>query len=85
MGVDEIITLEDGKEYILLSQVLINDDKYFLAVEAVNNLPTENYTLYKETTDDGELAVEEVENKDLINQLILGLEKNYDEKYLRDV
>lgn len=85
MGVDEIITLDDGKEYILVSQVLINDEKYFLAVEAVNNLPTKNYTLYKEVIEEDGYAVEEIENKALINQLVLGIERNYDEKFLGDM
>lgn len=82
MGVDEIITLDDGRQYILLSQVLINDEKYFLAVQAVNELPTKNYTLYKEIIEDGQLAVEEIENEDLVYQLVMALEKQYDEKYL---
>ena len=78
MGVDEIITLEDGKEFILLSESDQDGYKYFLAVESINNEPTDNYELFKEVIENGELSVEEVDNKLLQEQLIDDFEKQYE-------
>lgn len=78
MGVDEIITLEDGKEYILLIESIQAGEKYFLAVEAVNNVPTDNYELFKEVVENGELSVEEVVDEELRLKLIDDLENQYD-------
>ena len=77
MGVDEIITLDDGKEYILLSQTVLNNEKFFLAVEAINNEPSEKYALFKEIVENGALSVEEVEDNELKDQLIDQLEEDY--------
>ncbi|MBE6148389.1 MAG: hypothetical protein E7167_02715 [Firmicutes bacterium] len=79
MGVDEIITLEDGKEYILLLESIQDGEKYFLAVEAVDNAPTENFEIFKEIIIDGELSVEEVIDEELRTKLIDDLENQYDE------
>ncbi|MBE6155631.1 MAG: hypothetical protein E7164_02605 [Firmicutes bacterium] len=78
MGVDEIITLEDGKEYVLLIETLHEGEKYFLAVEAINNVPSDNYELFKEINENGELSVEEVVDEKLRLQLIDKLEDLYD-------
>lgn len=84
MGVDEIITLEDGKEYILLLESRQDDGKYFLAVEAVNDAPTDHYELLKEIVIDGELSVEEVVDEDAKQRLIEDLENQYDEMDVED-
>ncbi|MBQ6840683.1 MAG: hypothetical protein IJO63_01015 [Bacilli bacterium] len=84
MGIDEIITLEDGKEYILLTQSIQDGEKYFLAVEAVNEVPTENYELFKEVIENGELSVEEVVDEALRLRLIDDLEAQYDAMDLQD-
>ncbi len=78
MGIDEIITLEDGKEYVLLTQSIQDGEKYFLAVEAVNNVPTDNYELFKEVIENGELSVEEVVDDALRLRLIDDFEAQYD-------
>ena len=84
MGVDEIITLEDGKEYVLLLSSIHEGEKYFLAVEAVNNVPTDNYELFKEIVENGELSVEEVVDEELRLKLIDDLENQYDSMDLED-
>lgn len=84
MGVDEIITLEDGKEYILLLESVQEGEKYFLAVEAVNNEPTDKYEIFKEIIIDGELSVEEVVDEDLRLKLLDDLENQYDEMDVED-
>ena len=79
MGVDEIITLEDGKEYILLLESIQNGEKYFLAVEAIDNAPTDKYEIFKEIIIDGEISVEEVIDEELRAKLLEDLENQYDE------
>ena len=70
MGVDEIITLDDGKEYILLMESTRENGKYFLAVEAENGNPTENFEIFKEIVENDEFSVEEVDDDKLKEQLI---------------
>ena len=80
MNVDEIITLDDNKEYILLSKTVHNNDKYFLAVEAVKDKPTNNYVIFKEINENGEFFVEEIVDKTLIDTLVDIFEQLYDEE-----
>lgn len=79
MGVDEIITLEDGKEFILLTETVVEGDKYFMAVEAINDEPTENYELFKQVVENGELSVEEVVDEGLRLKLLDEFEEQIDE------
>ena len=79
MGVDEIITLEDGKEFILLAETMLEGEKYFMAVEAVDNKPSENYALFKQVIENNELSVEEVEEDDIKLQLLDLFEEQIDE------
>lgn len=78
MGVDEIITLEDGSEYILLLSSMQDNGKYFLASKFVNEAPTEDYELFKELVIDNEFAVEKVEDEALENKLIQDFESQID-------
>lgn len=79
MGVDEIITLDDGKEFILLTETVLEGDKYFMAVEAVNEVPTEHYELFKQIVENGELSVEEVVDEKIRLQLLDIFEDQIDE------
>ena len=78
MGVDDIITLDDGKEYILLFKSSEGNDNYFLGVEAVNNEPTENYEVFKEIIENGESLVEEVTDEALLEKLLDDFEEQFD-------
>lgn len=78
MGVDEVITLEDGKEYILLLSTVQEEQKYFLAAEVVNNEPTDKYLLFKELIINNEFSVEEIQDDKLQNKLIADFQAQYD-------
>lgn len=78
MGIDEIITLEDGSEYILLLSTEVDGAKYFLASKYVNEAPTDSYELFKELVIDNEFAVEQVEDKALEAKLIEDFESQVD-------
>lgn len=69
MGIDELITLEDGKAYILLLKSQLNGENYFLAALSENNEPTDNYLVFKEVVENGEISVEEVDDKDILIKL----------------
>ena len=78
MGVDDIITLDDGKEYILLFKSVDGNDNYFLGVESINNEPTDNYEVFKEVLENGESSVEEVTDEVLLEKLLDDFEDQFD-------
>ena len=78
MGIDEVITLEDGSEYILLLSTEKDDSKYFLASKYVNEAPTDSYNLFKELVVDNEFAVEPVSHETLKAKLIEEFENQVD-------
>ncbi len=78
MGIDEVITLEDGSEYILLLSTEKDGSKYFLASKYVNDAPTDSYDLFKELVVDNEFAVEPVSDETLKAKLIEEFENQVD-------
>ncbi len=78
MGIDEVITLEDGSEYILLLSTEKDGSKYFLASKYVNDEPTDSYDLFKELVVDNEFAVEPVSDETLKAKLIEEFENQVD-------
>ncbi len=78
MGIDEVITLEDGSEYILLLSTEKDGSKYFLASKYVNEAPTDSYDLFKELVVDNEFAVEKVTDDALEAKLIEEFEGQID-------
>jgi hypothetical protein len=84
MGVDEIITLDDGKEYILLLDCIDGNDKYFLGVEAINNEPSDHYEVFKQVFENGEYYVEEVEDYELLDKLLNDFEDKFDDESAED-
>ena len=79
MGIDEIITLEDGSEYILLLSTEHEGEKYFLASKYINEKPSDEYELFKELIIDNEYAVEQVEDETLEAKLIEEFENQVDQ------
>lgn len=69
MGIDELITLDDGSTYILLLKSSLNEDNYFLASLAENGEPTDNYVVLKEIIENGEISVEEITDKEILIKL----------------
>lgn len=78
MGIDEVITLEDGKEYVLLLTSNLEGSKYFLAAEVINNEPSENYEIFKELIVNNEFSVEQVLDKELTEKLMEDFEEQFD-------
>ena len=78
MGIDEIITLEDGTEYILLLSTQRDDSKYFLASKYENDAPTDSYEVFKEVMVGSDYAVEAVTDEELKNSLTEEFENQVD-------
>lgn len=78
MGIDEVITLEDGSEYILLLSTEKEGVKYFLASKYENEEPTDSYELFKQLVVNNEFAVEPVKDSELEAKLIDEFERQVD-------
>lgn len=71
MKVDEVITLEDGLEYGLLLESILDNNKYFLAVLLKDGEePTDTFKVLKEVIKDGKIYAL-VENDPLILSKLL--------------
>lgn len=78
MDIDQVITLDDGKEYVLLLKVMHDGEKYFLASETKNGEVTDNHEILKELTIDNEFSVETVTNEELKEILYDKFEDEFD-------
>ncbi len=57
---NKVIELEDGKEYIILRQILYKDTTYYVTGEVINDGEDfdKNLTVLKETTEGNDIYVE---------------------------
>ena len=78
MEIDELITLDDNKQYVLLSKAEKDGKNYFLAAEIINDQPSENYEIFEEINENNEISVEVVDNQELIDELVIIFESIYD-------
>lgn len=71
MNVNDIIVLENNKNYLLLLDTVIKADKYYLAVELDNNEnPTNNYVVVKEEKEGNDIYMEITEDPYIYSELI---------------
>ena len=80
MNVDDIITLDDGKEYIILFKSIDGGINYYLGVECASNEPTDHYEIFKEMINNGETFVEEVTDSALLEKLLDDFENQFDKE-----
>lgn len=70
MNKEDIITLEDNVEYMVLDTTELNHDKYLYCVRiAEEEMPTDEYKYFKEIKENDTFYTEEVENYDIIEAL----------------
>lgn len=71
MEINDIITLQDNREYLILDRVSLNNIyyDYGVLVDKDEN-PTGDYIYFKETMKNNEIYVEEVQDKDTLETLI---------------
>lgn len=71
MNVNDIIVLENNKNYLLLLDTVIKADKYYLAVELDNNEnPTNNYVVVREEKEGNDIYMEITEDPYIYCELI---------------
>lgn len=70
MNIEDIITLEDNTEYLILDIVEYNKDKYLYCVEIdKNENPTDNYKYFKSNEDSNEIYIEEVSDTKILTEI----------------
>ena len=75
---DSIVTLENGKDYVLLEDITIENRKFYMAVQVDNNdKPTGNYEVFEEHIDGEDTYLEPLEDGDLRNTILIGFTNNY--------
>lgn len=85
MKIDNVITLKDGSNYLLLDKTEYENDTYFYAVKTnEENILTEDYLFLKEIIDNNKVCVSKVTNEEIkaalfiifMNNLGLEIDKN---------
>ena len=81
MGKDTIISLGEY-EFALLDEVILDNQKYFLAVQMVKGTDniTDNYYYFKEVVVDGDICVVEEKDDEILEKLIVIFTGNYVEE-----
>lgn len=71
MNIEDIITLDDNKEYLILDIIELNKERFLYCVEIdEEEMPKQEYKYLKEIIENGEVYTEEVKDKDLLEALI---------------
>ncbi len=82
MQIDDIIELENNKNYLLLLESILDNSKYFLAVGLdEHDEPTKEYVVLKEIIENDETFVSQINNPIILNQLIADFQEDYDDEY----
>lgn len=70
MNIEDIITLDDNKEYLILDIIELNKERFLYCVEIdEEEMPKQEYKYLKEIIENGEVYTEEVKDKDLLEAL----------------
>ncbi len=78
MNKEDIITLEDNLEYMVLDTVELNQDKYLYCVSIdQEEMPTNEYKYFKEINENGNLFTAEVEDQNIIEAITALLATDY--------
>jgi hypothetical protein len=82
MKVDEIISLANGKNYLLLLNSSLSEENYFLSVLLDDKEePTSTYAVLKEVIKDGETYVQKIDDVNILNDLLKDYQLQYDDEY----
>lgn len=78
MNKEEVITLENNKEYVILDTVKYKDEKYLYCVGIdKDENPTKEYIYLKGIEEDGEFYIENVEDQETLQIIISLFTANY--------
>lgn len=69
--VGNIVTLDNGTEYLLLEELTKNDTRYIYAVRVLEDeTPTDEFLIYEAIVNGGEEYLKGIEDKKLYDELI---------------
>ena len=78
MNKEDVVTLENNKDYVILDIVEFNGDKYLYVVGIdENEAPTDDYRYLRAVMEDNELYTEEVTDPNLLELIISLFTTNY--------
>ena len=82
MKVDTVVTLANGKNYLLLLESDIQDEDYFLSVLLdENNEPTDEYIVLKEINKNGKTYVKKETKLIILKQLLDNYRMQYQDEF----
>ena len=71
MKIDDVLTLENGKKYLLLLNSKIGETKYFLAVLVDNDeMPLKEYEVLEQIINNGEEYVQIIKDPIILHSLL---------------
>ena len=87
MKKDTIITLENGKDYILLDSTIQEGKNYFFAVEYKKNenKATNNYKFFEEIKNGEDIYIQEVIDENITKLLLAVFTVNYADMIKEDM
>lgn len=78
MEINDIITLEDNQNYLILDMVSIGADKYYYCVKVdEHDMPIYEYKYLKEIKDKEETFMEPVTDQDTLEAIVSMFSLNY--------
>ncbi len=82
MKTDTVVTLENGKNYLLLLEDDYMDEDYFLSVRLdENNEATDEYIVLKSIEKNGETYAQKINNPIILSQLLEDYSNQYYDDY----
>ena len=82
MKVDEVVTLANNKNYLLLLNSELTEENYFLSVLLDSNgEPTDDYAVLKEIVKDGKTYCQKINNPAILSELIEDYKIQYNDEY----
>jgi len=82
MKVDTVVTLDDGKKYLLLLQDELMEDDYFLSVLLnEENEPTNEYIVLKQIINEDGIYTQKIKNPIILSELLNDYKMQYESEY----
>ena len=81
---NKIVTLEDDKEYCIISSTIYEGNKYYCGVEYFENTQevSKKYYVFKELIEDDGVSLELITDDELFEYIVLKISSENDEKGL---
>ena len=74
---DKIVTLKNGKEYLIVDTCVYNEDEYCLACEVINKDNPDNFRVLKIVFSNNKKRLQIVEDNNTIKMVCNILNKNF--------